>query len=140
MVNLFHKLASDEAGFIVSAELILVATIAVLALIVGLSEVAMAVPVRAAGSMTRRTSATANTTLSACTPVAARKARTVTVTATRPTGISNDSLLRTHPNDHRRPLRNTPDYNGRGCLRARTDNTSTKRKRVSEWDELCGTH
>jgi hypothetical protein len=40
MVNLFHKLASDEAGFIVSAELILVATIGVLSMVVGLSELA----------------------------------------------------------------------------------------------------
>ncbi len=43
MTTLFTKLMNDEAGFIVSTELILVATIAVLALIVGLSEVAMAV-------------------------------------------------------------------------------------------------
>jgi hypothetical protein len=43
MFNLFTQLANDEAGFIVSAELVLVATIAVLALIVGLSEVAIAV-------------------------------------------------------------------------------------------------
>jgi len=43
MTTLFTQLMNDEAGFIVSTELILVATIAVLALIVGLSEVAMAV-------------------------------------------------------------------------------------------------
>ncbi len=38
--NLFAALWNDEAGFIVSAELVLVATIGVLAMIVGLSEVA----------------------------------------------------------------------------------------------------
>ena len=38
--NLFAALINDEAGFIVSAELVLVATIAVLSMIVGLSEVA----------------------------------------------------------------------------------------------------
>ena len=36
----FNQLINDEAGFIVSAELVLVATIAVLSMIVGLSEVA----------------------------------------------------------------------------------------------------
>ena len=41
MKNLINALLNDEAGFIVSAELVLVATIAVLALIVGLSEVAL---------------------------------------------------------------------------------------------------
>ncbi len=40
MKSLFIQLANDEAGFIVSAELVLVATIAVLAMIVGLAEVA----------------------------------------------------------------------------------------------------
>jgi hypothetical protein len=39
MTNLLTKLYNDEAGFIVSAELILVSTIVVLGLIVGLSEV-----------------------------------------------------------------------------------------------------
>jgi hypothetical protein len=39
----FAALLNDEAGFIVSAELVLVATISVLALVVGLSEVAYAV-------------------------------------------------------------------------------------------------
>ncbi len=38
-IQLFH----DEAGFIVSAELILISTIAVLSMVVGLSEVAHAV-------------------------------------------------------------------------------------------------
>ena len=38
--NLFNKLWNDEAGFIVSAELVLVATIGVISLVVGLSEVA----------------------------------------------------------------------------------------------------
>uniref|UniRef100_A0A7C2NYP8 Branched-chain amino acid aminotransferase n=1 Tax=Schlesneria paludicola TaxID=360056 RepID=A0A7C2NYP8_9PLAN len=41
--NTLAKLYRDEAGYIVSAELVLVATIAVLALVVGLSEVAHAV-------------------------------------------------------------------------------------------------
>ncbi len=36
MTNIFTKLINDEAGFIVSAELILVATIAVLGVVVGL--------------------------------------------------------------------------------------------------------
>ncbi len=43
MMNLIAQLYSDEAGFIVSAELALVTTIAVLSMIVGLSEVAHAV-------------------------------------------------------------------------------------------------
>lgn len=38
-----RKLWSEEAGFIVSAELVLVATIAVLAMVVGLAEVSSAV-------------------------------------------------------------------------------------------------
>ena len=37
------KLWSDEAGFIISAELVLVATVAVLAMVVGLAEVSSAV-------------------------------------------------------------------------------------------------
>lgn len=37
------RLIHDEAGFIVSAELVLIGTIAVLAMVVGLSEVALAV-------------------------------------------------------------------------------------------------
>lgn len=41
MVRLCSALYRDEAGFIVSAELVLVATIAVLSLVVGLSEVAL---------------------------------------------------------------------------------------------------
>ncbi len=40
MTNILTNLLHDEAGFIVSAELVLVATIGVLSLIVGLSEVA----------------------------------------------------------------------------------------------------
>ncbi len=40
MTTLINKLYNDEAGFIVSAELVLVATIGVLGMIVGLSEVA----------------------------------------------------------------------------------------------------
>ena len=39
MTNTFAKLINDENGFIVSAELILVATIAVLGVVVGLSEI-----------------------------------------------------------------------------------------------------
>ena len=41
MTTLFTKLIHDEAGFIVSAELVLVATVGVLAMVVGLSEVAL---------------------------------------------------------------------------------------------------
>ena len=37
----FTKLLNDEAGFIVSAELVLISTIAVLGLVVGLSEVSL---------------------------------------------------------------------------------------------------
>ena len=40
---MLRKLWKDEAGFVISAELVLVLTIAVLAMIVGLSEVAIAV-------------------------------------------------------------------------------------------------
>lgn len=42
-MNVFASLINDERGFIVSAELVLVATITVLGLIVGLTEVAFAV-------------------------------------------------------------------------------------------------
>lgn len=41
MNTLFNTLLNDEAGFIVSAELVLVSSILVLGLIVGLSEVAL---------------------------------------------------------------------------------------------------
>lgn len=41
MTALFTSLINDEAGFIVSSELVIVATVAVLAMIVGLSEVSM---------------------------------------------------------------------------------------------------
>lgn len=41
MTNLFTQLRNDEAGFIISAELVLVATICVLGLIVGLAEVCL---------------------------------------------------------------------------------------------------
>lgn len=41
MTNLINALINDEAGFIVSAELVLVASIAVLGMVVGLSEVAL---------------------------------------------------------------------------------------------------
>ena len=41
MTTLFTKLINDEAGFIVSAELVLIATIGVLSMVVGLSEVAL---------------------------------------------------------------------------------------------------
>ena len=40
-MNLCRKLINDDAGFIISAELVLVATIAVLGMIVGLSEVSL---------------------------------------------------------------------------------------------------
>jgi hypothetical protein len=42
-MNLFTHLINDDAGFVVSAELVLVSTIAVLALVVGLSEVSAAI-------------------------------------------------------------------------------------------------
>lgn len=41
MVRTINALFNDEAGFIVSAELVLIATIAVLAMIVGLSEISL---------------------------------------------------------------------------------------------------
>ena len=41
MQALYTNLMNDEAGFIISAELVLVATIAVLAMVVGLSEIAV---------------------------------------------------------------------------------------------------
>ena len=41
MLKLINALNHDEAGFIVSAELVLVSTIAVLGLVVGLSEVSL---------------------------------------------------------------------------------------------------
>ena len=40
---MLNQLWNDESGFVISAELVLVMTIAVLAMIVGLSEVAVAV-------------------------------------------------------------------------------------------------
>ena len=40
MTNIITSLLNDEAGFIVSAELVLVSSLAVLAMVVGLSEVA----------------------------------------------------------------------------------------------------
>lgn len=43
MIRLLTQLHNDEAGFVVSAELILIATIAVVSLIVGLSEASFAV-------------------------------------------------------------------------------------------------
>ena len=41
MISLATKLWNDEAGFIVSAELILIATVGVLTMVVGWSEVAL---------------------------------------------------------------------------------------------------
>ena len=41
MTSLATQLMNDEAGFIVSAELVLIATVGVLAMVVGLSEVAL---------------------------------------------------------------------------------------------------
>jgi Flp pilus assembly pilin Flp len=38
-MKLFHSLLNDEAGFVVSAELVLIATILVIGLVVGLAEV-----------------------------------------------------------------------------------------------------
>lgn len=43
MTTLLKTLWTDEAGFIVSAELVLISTIAVLAMVVGLSEVSQAI-------------------------------------------------------------------------------------------------
>ena len=43
MRQLFTQLLNDEAGFIVSAELILISSIAVLSLVVGLTEVSSAI-------------------------------------------------------------------------------------------------
>lgn len=43
MTNTFTKLLRDENGFLISAELILVATIAVLGLVVGLSEISASI-------------------------------------------------------------------------------------------------
>ena len=43
MKNIITQLANDEAGFIVSAELVLISTIAVLGLIVGLTEVSFGI-------------------------------------------------------------------------------------------------
>jgi hypothetical protein len=42
-MNMLHKLSSDENGFIVSAELVLVGTILVLGMIVGLTELSYGV-------------------------------------------------------------------------------------------------
>ncbi len=42
-MNLLHKLSSDEHGFVVSAELVLVGTIVVLGMIVGLTELSYGV-------------------------------------------------------------------------------------------------
>ena len=41
MNALFANLMNDEAGFVISSELVIVATVAVLSMIVGLSEVGM---------------------------------------------------------------------------------------------------
>lgn len=41
MTTLFTNLMNDEAGFIISSELVIVATVAVLAMVVGLAEVAI---------------------------------------------------------------------------------------------------
>lgn len=43
MTQLFTSLLNDEAGFIVSAELILISTIVILGLVAGLSEISFAV-------------------------------------------------------------------------------------------------
>jgi hypothetical protein len=43
MTTLLHKLVHDEAGFIVSAELVIISTVLVIGLIVGLAEVATGV-------------------------------------------------------------------------------------------------
>lgn len=43
MTTLIHQLLNDENGFVVSAELVLITTIAVLGLVVGLTEISHAV-------------------------------------------------------------------------------------------------
>ena len=43
MLNLATKLLNDEAGFLVSAELILISTVLVLGMVVGLTEVSHAI-------------------------------------------------------------------------------------------------
>ena len=43
MTNLFTKLLNDEAGFLLSAELILISTVLTLGMVVGLSEVSHAI-------------------------------------------------------------------------------------------------
>lgn len=43
MTNLFTQLLRDENGFIVSAELVLISTIAVLGIVVGLAEISASV-------------------------------------------------------------------------------------------------
>jgi hypothetical protein len=43
MTNLALKLLNDEAGFLISAELMMIATVLVLGMVVGLSEVSYAV-------------------------------------------------------------------------------------------------
>ena len=42
MMRSLHALWHDEAGFVVSAELVLIATIGVLAMVVGMSEISLA--------------------------------------------------------------------------------------------------
>lgn len=43
MMSLFKKLLNDEAGFLLSAELILISTVLVLGMVVGLSKVSHAI-------------------------------------------------------------------------------------------------
>ncbi len=43
MLNLARKLLNDEAGFLMSAELILISTVLVLGMVVGLTEVSHAI-------------------------------------------------------------------------------------------------
>ena len=43
MLNLARKLFNDEAGFLVSAELILISTVLVLGMVIGLTEVSHAI-------------------------------------------------------------------------------------------------
>lgn len=43
MLSVANQLMNDESGFIVSAELVLIGTIAVLSMVVGLSEVAISI-------------------------------------------------------------------------------------------------
>ena len=106
MTNLFSKLIHDEAGFIVSAELVLVATVGVLSMIVGLSEIALNVNNEledvgsAFGSITRRLCRRVSSATKAT--AAGPSSRTTSITAT--TSAMSSRLLHTASSN---PDRNT---------------------------------